>query len=297
MLHILNGDSTLDLLKETSLKGKFVVFREMLMEGPVTSVKGRKDAVDWKSRAAFLKQRFGIDGKKYLAGIKAVHAELARAARGNIPVTFWFEEDFSCQIHLIYLLTHLPAPLLKKGRVSLICPEKPLGVRLPLGLEKLFARRVPLDAGRMELAKRVWKAFAASSPKGWESLVGWVAGGHGFQAWPYLQRGLRCYLGTLPAKSGGFNSIEASCLRALSEGPLSFPAFFRRVKFESMIHPLGLGNVQVARYALDLALRRPALIKLRGPGSIPVMGKPLKFGDWKLQLTAEGKAMFPSKTA
>lgn len=290
MLHIVNGDSALALIKQTPIQGTFLIWKDMLMEGPVRE--GTDGELDWKARGAFLKNRFGIDAKAYLSGIKTFFAALERAAQGGEEVTFWFEEDFFCQIHLIYLLAHLPAPLLRKGRAFVICPDKPLGIRMPGSMERLYNTRTPLEPARVTLARKVWKAFALATSDGWESLLHWAQSGDGFAAWPLLQRGLRCHLGRRPAPDGGLNPLEAAMLRALVGGTVNFPQFFRRTWNEPQVRPLGLGDIQIARYALDFASQRFPLLEIAGPGSSPKPGEPIVTKDWKLRLTADGRALF-----
>jgi uncharacterized protein DUF1835 len=293
MLHILNGDATLDLIKESSVKGTFLVWKDMLMEGPVSASgdKGTaRSGADWKARAAFLNRHYGIDAKKYLAGMAAFFKALDKAAKGKAEVVFWFEEDFFCQIHLVYLLAHLPEALKRKGRASVICPEKPLGVRLPGAFPKLLAGRIPLQAPLLKLASKVWNAYAASSPKGWDSFLKWAQSGKGFESWPLLKSGLRSHLGRLPSANGRPNAMETALLRSASSGQTPFVQFVKRVWSEPLIRPLGLGDLQVARYALDLSLRDRPLIAIEGPDHAPAPGKTFRFSQWKLRLTADGKA-------
>ena len=299
MLHILNGDATLALLKQSSVKGTFLVWKDMLMEGPVPSSKaksgsGNAGGIDWAVRAAFLRDRFGIDSRKYLAGMKAFFAAYEKAAKGKAEVVFWFEEDFFCQIHLAYLLATLPASLKRKGRASIICPEKPLGVRLPAAFPKLLAGRLPIEPALVTLASKVWKAYALSSSKGWESLLQWAQSGKGFEPWPMLKGGLRSHLGRLPAANGKLNPMETALLRSLALGALPFQAFARKIWSEPVVRPLGLGDLQIARYALDLATRPEPLIVIAGPDHAPVKhlkGRPIRFEGWKLSLTGAGKAL------
>jgi hypothetical protein len=309
MLHILNGDATLGLIKESPVKGDFLVWKDMLMEGPVgpaaapKSGKGGKDGkatgglpgglprgVDWKARAAFLNRNYGIDPAKYLAGMAAFFKTLDKAAKGKDEVVLWFEEDFFCQIHLVYLLANLPEPLKRKGRVSIICPEKPLGVRLATAFPKLLEGRIPLDAPLMSLAAKVWSAYSASSSQGWDVFLKWAQSGQGFEPWPLLKGGLRSHLGRLPSANGKPNAMETALLRSASAGHVPFGQFVRRVWSEPLVRPLGLGDLQVARYALDLAQRDVPLLAIQGPDSSPAPGKSFKFADWKLALTEEGKA-------
>ncbi|HKP94717.1 MAG TPA: hypothetical protein VJ385_03070 [Fibrobacteria bacterium] len=298
MLHVLNGDATLALLKQSSVKGEFLVWKDMLMEGPVSPPKAparKKTApagigLDLEARAAFLRDQYGIGPAAYLSGMKAFFSAYAKAAKGKEEVVFWFEEDFFCQIHLAYLLAHLPAPLRRKGRAHVICPEKPLGVRLPGAFPKLLAGRLPVEPKLITLAAKVWKAYALSSAKGWESLLQWAQSGKGFEPWPLLRGGLRSHLGRLPAANGKLNAMETAMLHALGPGTLPFHHFVRKVWSEPLVRPLGLGDLQMARYALDLAIRSEPWIAITGPGSAPAKGKPIRFGEWKLHLTAAGKS-------
>jgi hypothetical protein len=310
MLHVLNGDATLALLKQSPVKGTFLVWRDMLMEGPVAPAKGKSGAtakrgasqskaaksslksgnLDLEARAVYLRDRFGIPSRKYLSGVKAFSAAYDKAAKGKDEVVFWFEEDFFCQIHLVYILAHLPESLKRKGRASIICPEKPLGVRLPTAFPKLLAGRLPVTSELTSLAAKVWKAYSLSSSKGWADFLKWAQKGKGFEAWPMLKAGLRSHLGRLPSANGHLNAVDSALLHALSIGPLPFAQFARKVWSEPIVKPLGLGDLQVARYALDLAQGPVPLIALEGGEKALEKDIPVGFPEWKLQLTAEGRS-------
>ena len=302
MLHILNGEATHALLKQSAVKGPCLVWKDMLMEGPVSPTRvakaktpslpasARAGGIDWEARAAFLRDSYGINPRKFLAGMQAFFAAYDKAAKGKEEVVFWFEEDFFCQIHLVYLLAHLPEALKRKGRASIICPEKPLGVRLPAAFPKLLAARLPVEPALIRLSAKVWQAYSLSSTKGWSAFLKWAQTGKGFARWPLLKGGLRSHLGRLPAADGKPNAVETAVLQALASGALAFPPFLRRVWMDARVKPLGLGDLQVARYALDLSIGPKPLILIEGPGNAPARGKPIKAGEWKLQLTAQGKA-------
>lgn len=285
MLHVVNGDATLALLKQSPVEGTFLVWKDMLMEGPLPSNGGE---IDLKARSAFLRDQYGADPRKYVASMKALFAALAKAARGKEEVVLWFEEDFFCQIHLAYLLAHLPAGLKRKGRVSIICPDKPLGVRLPAAFPKLLANRLPLAPALTALAAKVWKAYAAGSDAGWNAFLKWAQSGDGFAPWPLLKAGLRSHLGRLPTAHGGPNALETGMLRSLSAGPADFSHYAKRVWSEPMIKPLGLGDWQIARYAIGLAQSPQPLIAIEG--KLPKPGQSPDPSGWKLHLTEYGKA-------
>jgi hypothetical protein len=285
MLHVVNGDATLALLKQSSVEGTFLAWKDMLMEGPLPSNGGE---IDLKARAAFLKEHYGADPGKYVAGMKALFAALAKAARGKQEVVLWFEEDFFCQIHLVYLLAHLPAELRRKGRTSIVCPDKPLGVRLPTAFPKLLANRLPLTPALTALSAKVWKAYAAGSDAGWNAFLKWAQSGDGFAPWPLLKTGLRSHLGRLPSAHGGPNALEIALLRSLASGPSDFAHYAKRVWSEPMIKPLGLGDLQIARYALGLAELPQPLLAI--DGKKPSAGRAPDPKGWKLHLTEAGKA-------
>lgn len=289
MLHVVNGDATLALLKQSTVKGTFLVWKDMLMEGPVAEKGGE---LDLKARAAFLQANYGADPAKYQSEMKALFAAIEKTARGKDEVVFWFEEDFFCQIHLVYLLAHLPTGLKAKGRAWVICPEKPLGVRLPSAFAKLLDGRLPLEPALLTLAAKVWKAYSSSSTEGWEAFLKWAQSGDGFAPWPLLKSGLRAHLGRLPTVNGSLSAMETALLRSLSDGPLDFAHFARRVWSEPMVRPLGLGDMQIARYALDLASRARPLLYIEGSESSPGPGQGIHPGDWKLHLTDAGQARF-----
>jgi len=284
MLHVVNGDAALALLKQSPVEGDFLVWKDMLMEGPLSANGG---PIDLKARGDFLHAKYGADPKRYRSDMKALFAALDKAARGKGEVVLWFEEDFFCQIHLIYLLAHLPAGLRRKGRVSIICPDKPLGARLPGAFPRLLANRLPLQAPLINLAAKVWKAYAANSTAGWEDFLAWAKSGDGFAPWPALRQGLRAHLGRLPTAHGGPNALEAALLRPLASGPLDFAHYARRVWSEPMVKPLGLGDMQIARYALDLSESPEPLIAVAG--TRPGPGRAPSPEDWKLHLTDAGR--------
>ncbi len=284
MLHVVNGDAALALLKQSPVEGAFLVWKDMLMEGPLSADGG---PIDLKARGAFLHAKYGADPKRYRSDMKALFAALDKAARGKGEVVLWFEEDFFCQIHLIYLLAHLPVGLRRKGRVSIICPDKPLGARLPAAFPKLLANRLPLKSELTNLAAKVWKAYAANSTAGWEDFLAWAKSGDGFAPWPALRQGLRAHLGRLPTAHGGPNALETALLRPLASGPLDFAQYARRVWSEPMAKPLGLGDMQIARYALGLSESPEPLIAVAG--TRPKPGRAPSPEDWKLHLTDAGR--------
>ena len=74
---------------------------------------------------------------------------------------------------------------------------------------------------------------------------------------------------------------------SLAAGPSDFGHYARRVWSESMVKPLGLGDMQIARYALDLSALPQPLITI--VGKHPAPGRAPDPAGWKLRLTEAGK--------
>lgn len=290
--HVLNGDATLALLRKAAVPGEFMVWPDMLMEGPL---RRRKDgSLDRGARAAFLAAHYGVARKAAADRIRGFGEALASAARSNGEVTLWFEEDFFCQIHLVYLLATLPPALRKRGRVSIICPAKPLGLMGPEALERLFAARKPLVPARAALSRKVWRALsvpagsaggsrAAKEKAGLAKVAGLAAQAEGFSSWPLLRRGLGAYA---EARSGGMEKVLLQALAKASGGKgMAFPELFRKVAGHPRIRPLGLGDAQVARHALRLASKPGAKIRIAGPEDKALRGGRNGFHAWRLHIS------------
>lgn len=292
--HVLNGGATLAILREAAVPGESVVFPDMLMEGPLP--RGRDGRLDWAARASFLAARFGVPRAPALARMRAFVQAFDSALASGGEVTLWFEEDFFCQVHLAYLLATLPASARKRVRV--ICSAKPLGHLSPKDLERRYARRLPLDPACAALSKKVWAALSRpAAPSGRHGLsaearAAWAAGGRaealladrqGFAAWPRLRAGLKAQLDRRPGVDG-LGSLEKAILAALPKAgkPLPFAKLFPSVARHPRIKALGLGDLQVARCALDLARLQDSPLRIQGAGK---GDKALEgFQRWKLAL-------------
>lgn len=134
--HVLNGDGTLALLRKTAVPGEFLVWPDMLMEGPLK--RGQNGRPDSSSRAAFLSSDYGVPRRVAAERLRVFAKALEAASRSNGEVTLWFEEDFFCQANLVGPLAARDGfaawPLLKKGlkahldrRPSASGPRKGLG--------------------------------------------------------------------------------------------------------------------------------------------------------------------------
>jgi len=241
MLHVLNGDETRRVFERASLAGDVLVWRDILVEGPVTAETAAVPALD--ARVAFLAERLAIDRETYARGAREQAAAL-EAARGHDEVVLWFEQDLFCAVNLWRLLDWFarrpPVP-----RLSLVYPStedsKGLGALEPERLAALFAERTPVTEETLALGGRAWAAYASADPLDTAPLVG-----REDAALPFVRSAFRCHLGRFPSVANGLNELETATLAVLRRASRDFGALFREVSAHPRVRRHGMGDVQFA---------------------------------------------------
>src|SRR5262249_1467874 len=144
MLHLLNGDSTRTVFARAGLAGDVLVWRDILVEGPVTVDGDVVPALD--ARVAFLAERLGIVREDYARRARGQTAGLG-TAKGHDEVVLWFEQDLFCAVNLWRLLDWFVRHPVQ--RLSLVYPSlddaRGLGAVGPERLAAWFAERVPVS--------------------------------------------------------------------------------------------------------------------------------------------------------
>ena len=265
MLHVVNGDETARRLAPVALAGELLVWRDILVEGPVApGLEGDPLAV---ARAPWLARRLGIRAEEYLAGARAHMAGLARAAESD-ELVLWFEQDLFCVANLAYLAAWIVRTP-PRGRVCLVFPAEPLGTADAATLLALFEGRRPLDGAAIAAAAEWWAGFTASDPRHFAP-----AG----ETLPFLGRARALHLARFPATGTGLGSVEAAALATLSETPRRFADVFRDTMADERMRGHGMGDVQLAAY-LDALSTGPAPL-------VTITGDERRFA-----LTATGRAV------
>ncbi len=248
MLHVLNGDETRRVFERAGLAGDVLVWRDILVEGPVTADADAVPALD--ARAAFLADRLAIDRDTYTRGAHEQAAGLERA-RGLDEVVLWFEQDLFCAVNLWRVLdwfAHRP-PVPK---LSLVYPStddvKGLGVLEPERLATLFGERRPVTEETLALGRHAWAGYVSTDPLDTAPLVD-----REDAALPFVRGAFRCHLGRFPSVANGLNELESTTLAALRREPRDFGALFREVTAHPRVRRHGMGDVQFAAAVRGLA--------------------------------------------
>jgi hypothetical protein len=260
MLHIHNGDSTANTLREAGFPGEHLAFREALATGP-TPKDLTKD--EWlEVRANYLAEEIELD---------AVKQDLARnyAALDNLShhdeAILWFEHDLFCQINLIHLLDRFARQGTGQARLSLICigefPGKPnfrgLGELTAEQMASLFDTRHTVTETELSLAQRAWDAFCSPDPRGLEQLLA-----EDTAALPFLRGAIAQHLARFPSVKNGLGHAENQLLGFIANGVTKFgslcPAFFNAEP------AYGLGDGQIWDDLKRMAEAAQPLIQLEG---------------------------------
>jgi hypothetical protein len=203
LLHVTNGDSTAITLRETSLGGDVLAWRDVLNEGPLL----RDGFLD--GRAAFLSACGWGDEETLLEEFEARDRQLATALADGADVILWFEHDLYDQLQLLQVIT-----LLEGHSAQLINVATFLGAHTADELEALWPQRRPLSDDVRELARLGWETVCAPEPTAIESLLQGDT-----TALPFLGKALHRFLEELPDLENGLSRSERQMLELLEAEP------------------------------------------------------------------------------
>jgi hypothetical protein len=162
MLHILNGDSTKAKFGQTGIKGQIMVWREVLVQGPLFYQVDSE--LFWDMRAQFMEVAFDVKLSEYKKKSLSEFAKLRRFTGDEIVL--WFEHDLFCQINLVALLSYILRNK-KDCKVSLVCVGDYPGYEKRVGLGQiptedyltLYEERAILEKKDLLVADRAWMLF------------------------------------------------------------------------------------------------------------------------------------------
>lgn len=235
MLHLVNGQCTLNGLEKTNISGVKISVDDILMEGPLPDC--LKDESAWRKRAAWLQKRFGISETEYLQRAQEREQALARCFTES-EVILWYENDVFCQINFLYILQRLAALDPTQTQLYEVCPEEDrLGLLNVEHLEKLFDQRVKVSPEKITLAREAWKAICG----GGDVLQ------NDFSAWPKLRSGLELY----SEYHIDPRRLQKAVMNAIDEGKSTFSEVLFAVNNSAATKDYGLGDLQLARLILD----------------------------------------------
>jgi hypothetical protein len=260
MLHIHNGDSSANSLKESGIAGQHLAFREALCVGPVPQNLAEDDGLD--VRAGFLAGDYAIDFAKCREELVAQQAALAGIPEHE-EVVLWFEHDLFCQVHLVYLLSLIAQMDVSKTKLSLVCIDefpgrenfRGLGELTAEEMASLFDKRVTISEAQKQVAVQAWWAYGQPTPQALESLLQ-----QDTSALPFLRAALHKHLQRFPSVKNGLGLVENRVLELISQGYDKFASLFSA--FGSGEPLFGYGDAQCWNDVKRMAQAKTPLLQI-----------------------------------
>jgi hypothetical protein len=215
VLHVTNGDSTVQTMRLAHMSGDIVAWRDILHEGPVPAL---APAELRGVRAQFL-GTLGPDAAAAVeADLLARDERLGAALEAEERVVLWFEHDLYDQLQLLQILAGLPD---RPVGVELICvgsfPGRPrfagLGELEPDELASLWPVRTPVVNEHVRAARAAWDVFRAPDPRGLARAATTPD-----ERLPFVAPALRRLLEELPGARDGLSRTERQLLAAVAAG-------------------------------------------------------------------------------
>jgi hypothetical protein len=290
-LHVTNGDSAGNTLRQTALGGTVLSWQDVLNEGPVPAVPASElrevratflSDCGWGSRSAILDELERRD-------------RLFEQAVADRPVVLWFEHDLYDQLQLLQILDLVGEVGVNAEHLELINvgtfegrPNfKGLGELNADELETLWPLRRPVTEELVALAADAWAAFRAPEPTAVESFVGGDT-----SSLPFVAAALHRLLEELPSVESGLSRSERQLLEALAGGPqMPIQMFLASGAREAAPFE---GDAWVFRRIAELGGGEHPLVELAGGGVFPQPpphGDTVSFAGTALVLTDAGRAV------
>ena len=281
VLHVTNGESAGNTLRQTGLGGAVMSWNDVLHEGPVQPVARSKLL---RERAAFLSEAGWGGRRAVLSSLERRDEQFLETLRAGAQVVLWFEHDLYDQLQLIDALALAHA---NGAAPDLIVVDSFLGSLQADELARLWPSRIAATTQALEHAVAAWDAFRAPDP---QALAGLAS--EDSQELPFLAPALRRLLEELPAPVDGLSGTERRALQAIEAGATTpIAAFFASQKLEDAAF---LGDAWFFRALTSLG----ALVETTNGSPLPPP-PPLSDGNvfarLPIRLTRDGKRVFDGK--
>jgi hypothetical protein len=271
LLHVTNGDSVGQSLRDSELDGEVLSWQDVLHEGPVPGTAADELRT---IRARYIADRWALPYEEVLRGLVERDRTLAQGRAGEYIL--WFEADLYDQLQLVQVLASLRRLHVDPARIYLISigeyPEIAhfggLGELTPAQLVDLFGRRERLDEETLALATAAWDTFRSIDPASLSDVTRWTS-----RRLRFLGEAFARLAQEYPWRSDGLSLTQRRILAAVAGEPLDLRDIFRRLwRKESRPY---LGDWSCFSTIRDLALAPHPLLRYegRGPDDPPEVGR------------------------
>jgi DNA-binding transcriptional MerR regulator len=274
LLHVTNGESAGNTLRQTGLGGAVLSWQDVLHEGPVPAVPPAELRL---VRARFLSECGWGSERSLLDAFERRDRLYEHALEAQTRVVLWFEPDVYDQLQLLQALA-----LAGDAELELIQADEDLGPLSADELEALWPSRRPVTEGMRALARDAWDAFCALEPAGLAELLE-----RDTVALPHLRSALRRLLEELPDAETGLTRTERQLLEPLLHGPKRPPELY--LASQAREEAIFLGDAWAWKRLAELV---PLVEELPPP---PPLGDPREFAATPVTLTQLGRDVLAGK--
>jgi hypothetical protein len=287
LLHVTNGESAADTLRQTALGGAVLAWQDTLHEGPVPAL-ARQELL--RTRASFLAECGWGSRQALLSSLERRDRQLLDALRNEVPVVLWFEHDLYDQLQLLDVLSLAHAEEVAPELIVVgSFPGKPsfagLGELPADELETLWPSRRRAATAELQSAAEAWAALRAREPT---ALAEWAT--RETPELPFLAPALRRLLEELPSPADGLSRTERQALQTVAAGAQSPPSAF--VAAQRLEEAPFLGDAWFYRALSSLGQGETRLVENDDGTSLPPappLGDGRQFARLRLRLTATGE--------
>ncbi|MEF3305269.1 sigma-70 family RNA polymerase sigma factor [Paenibacillus sp. GYB003] len=285
VLHIVNGDSVGDKLRQGVVQGDILVWREIYPDGLVFAEPS--EPANRTARARYLEQTMGIPSEAFVRISETQEKQLADFRKYD-EIVLWFEHDLFDQTMLCFLLRFFSRQKLGRTKLSLLCigafPGYPLfrGLgQLSVGeLETLRGTWQAVGPKELELGAAFWEAYCSPDP---EALMRLLDGDT--SALPFARDAYLLHLSRFPSVRDGLGIVEQATLEAVRGGTDSPHALFKQVG--DRLHGLGMGDLSYWHCLAKMAQGPHPLLRIEGLTAFPSFQDPApSFRQCRVALTA-----------
>jgi len=217
-LHILNGDSTRQILEVAGLEGDRCVWPDVLSDGPTILEVGSDEY--WQTRRDYMSKAFEITVEAFDEKAKSEFEKMSGYGSYK-EVVLWFEYDLFCQINLITLMHWLKGQDRGDTKISLICVGREegyenlvaLGELPPEKYPELFERRRIMGTYDFIFASDAYEAWCSNDPTDLDNFI--LLSSNEF---PYLSDALKAHLKRFPSVQTGLTEIEEKIVELVRNG-------------------------------------------------------------------------------
>jgi len=289
VLHVTNGESAGNTLRQTRLAGAVLPWSDALHEGPVPA--GTRAEL-LRVRAGFLSECGWGNRRALLSALQRRDHQFLEALDEGRQTVLWFEHDLYDQLQLLDALA-LAAEVDASPELIVIgsFPGRRrftgLGELTADELETLWPSRCAPSPDALAAATTIWTAFRAPEPA---ELAGFA--NRSVPGLPYLAPALERLLEELPSAANGLSTTEHLALEAVAAGADTPAAAF--VASQRLEPARFLGDTWFYRGLAALGSGRARLVETLDGDPLPPpppTGDPHLFARLRLRVTDEGEAV------